>query len=257
LIKDNVNPLTLIVMRKIILLSGMLGLYYLNFAQTFKYDSVAALILDRMSNVIGDMQSCSFQVDIAKDVNDPDRGFIKEHVSDEVHLAGPDRMLIDSYGPKGHRVYCYNGVQMAYYDHGEHNYGVIDAPATIIETIDQINARYEIEFPAADFFYPAFTDDLIESSDYVSYIGKALLDGKECFHILAKGKDKNIQLWIRNDAFNLPAKYVIQYLKTEGMPQYEATFSNWQVNPELPLAMFDFMPPPGARKVRILPNTEN
>jgi hypothetical protein len=243
-------------MRKIILLAFLIGLYQVSFAQAIKYDSVAALILDRMSSVIGDMHSCSFEVNIASDVKDPDQGFIKEHISDQVFMAGPDRMLIDSYGPKGHREYCYNGVKLAYYSHDENNYGVIDAPATIIAAIDQVNTMYEIEFPAADFFYPAFTDDLIESSDYVSYVGKATIDGKECFHILAKGKEKNIQLWIYNDAFNLPCKYVIQYLQVDGRPQYEATFSNWKVNPDLPLAMFDFMPPPGARKVRILPNTE-
>jgi hypothetical protein len=244
-------------MRKIILLSGLLALCQAGITQAFKYDSIAALILDRMSNVIGDLNACSFKVEIVKDVKDPDHGFVKEHISDEVHMAGPDRMLIDSYGPRGHRLYCYNGVQLAYYSHDENNYGVIDAPATIIETIDQVNARYEIEFPAADFFYPAFTDDLIESSDYVSYVGKALIGGKDCFHVVAKSKDKHIQIWIRNDAYFLPVKYAIQYMQSEGMPQYEATFSDWHVNPDLPLAMFDFLPPPGAHKVRILPNKEN
>ncbi len=243
-------------MRKIILLSGILGLYHFSFAQSFKYDSVAAVILDRMSSVIGDMQSCSFKVDIAADVQDPDRGYIKEHISDEVHMVGPDRMLIDSYGPRGHRAYYYNGVQVAYYSHEENNYGLIDAPATIIETIDQVHSRYEIDFPAADFFYPAFTDDLIEGSDYVSYMGKAVIDSKECFHILVSSKDKIIQIWISNDAFTLPAKYVIQYLEQARIPQFEVTFSNWKVNPDLPLAMFEFMPPPGARSVIMVPNTE-
>lgn len=243
-------------MRKILTLFIVLSQLQMHHAQTIKYDSIAALILDRMSSVIGDLQSCSFEANIAMDVKDPDQGFIKQHISYQVHMAGPDRMLVDSYGPKGHREYWYNGIQLAYYSHDENNYGMVDAPPTIIAAIDEVNAKYEIEFPAADFFYPAFTDDLIESADYVSYVGKAMIEGKECFHILARGQEKNIQIWINNDAFNLPCKYVIQYPKAEGAPQYEATFSNWNVNPVLPLAMFDFMPPPSAHQVRIVSNTE-
>jgi outer membrane lipoprotein-sorting protein len=35
--------------------------------------------------------------------------------------------------------------------------------------------------------------------------------------------------------------------------QYEATFSNWDINPFLPDAMFKFQIPPKAKKISILP----
>jgi hypothetical protein len=243
-------------MKKIFFMLSMLLLIQLAYSQTVKYDSVAAVILDRMSNIIGDMQSCMFTAEIAQDTWDGEHRLIQENMTEIVHMAGPDKMMVNSYGPRGHREYWYNGTQLAYYSHDENNYGIIEAPPTIIATIDQVNTQYAIEFPAADFFYPAFTDDLIESADYVAFLGKAQIDGKECFHILATGKAQNIQLWISNDAFNLPAKYLIQYHKADGDIQYEATFSEWQVNPDLPLAMFEFMPPPGANKIRIVSTTE-
>lgn len=34
-------------------------------------------------------------------------------------------------------------------------------------------------------------------------------------------------------------------------PQYEATLSNWQVNPNLPDALFDFTAPPKAIKIKM------
>jgi hypothetical protein len=35
--------------------------------------------------------------------------------------------------------------------------------------------------------------------------------------------------------------------------QYEASFCDWDINPILPASMFNFLPPPGAREVYLLP----
>lgn len=138
------------------------------------------------------------------------------------------------------------------YDYEEKNYGIVPAPATLIAAIDSIHAKYSIDFPAADFFYPAFTDDLLESNDMLAYIGKTNINGVECFHMLTKNKETTSQIWISNDAFNLPSRYVITYTSKPGQPQYECIFKDWQVNPDLPLSMFNFLPPPGAHEVRLM-----
>ena len=40
-------------------------------AQSDKYDTLAVLIIDRMTDVIGDLESCSFKLNTANDVADP------------------------------------------------------------------------------------------------------------------------------------------------------------------------------------------
>lgn len=220
--------------------------------QTRPYDSVAVLIIDRMADVISDLEACSFKLNTAVDVSDPENGLIKHFSDYEVYMSGPDKMLVNAHGPEGHRQYMYNGQQLAYYSFDEHNYGIVRTPETTIRTIDSLHAHYGIEFPAADFFYPAFTDDLLEHSDVVRFLGLDRIDGKEYFHILASGKEVSYQFWISNDGFNLPSKVVIAYKGKEGNPQYYASFSAWQLNPDLPAAMFDFLPPPGAASVRIM-----
>ena len=225
-------------------------------AQATKYDPTAVLILDRMSDVIGALHSCSYKTNASHDEFVPEYGIIKQFVNSEVHMVGPDKMVVNFWGPSGHRQCWYNGDQFAFYNYDENNYGMVDAPATIIATIDSIHQYYNVDFPAADFFYPAFTDDLIESSDKVVYLGTTNLNGKECFHIAAMSKVTNTQIWISNDAYVLPVKYVIDYYTIADSPQYETTFSDWQINPEIPDVVFDFLPPPGATKVRIMSITE-
>jgi hypothetical protein len=222
------------------------------FAQTSKIDSVAVTILDQMSHIIGDLTSVSFTVRIRSDVYDSPNELISNFSKNKVIFDGPDKMLIQSKGDKGQRGFWYNGKLLVYYSHSENNYAVIDAPATTIETIDSINTAYSIDFPAADFFYSTFTDDLLETSDELIYNGIKEVEEKECFHIISHQKEMSIQIWIENNALFLPVKMLIVYKgKNQGL-QYEATFIDWQINPVLPASMFEFLPPPGAREVKIL-----
>ena len=93
-------------------------------------------------------------------------------------------------------------------------------------------------------------------ADKISFKGIATINGKEYFHILASEKEKNYEFWITNDAYMLPYRFVITYKTQKGSPQYQAVFSEWMINPDLPASMFNFMPPPNARQIRIMANDE-
>jgi hypothetical protein len=240
-------------MKKVFLLffTGML-VSLTALSQPANVDSVAVMILDRMSGVIGDLYSCSFRLSTSSDVNSFDNGTIKQLETNDVYMVGPDKMLIHSYGERGHRGYWYNGEQLVYYSFDENNFATIATPSNIISTIDTINKDYGIEFPAADFFYPTFTDDILAAYNNVVYLGLKQVDNQECFHILASNKDVSLQIWIANDAYNLPKKFIFTY-KNKGNMQYEGTFSNFLLNPEIPATVFEFLPPPMASKIDILP----
>lgn len=247
-----------IIMKKTLFGFGFIFLFSAAVAQNKQQDSLAILIIDRMTDVIGDLESCSFRVLLSKDVADS-AGLvnIKQFADCKVYLSGNDKMLVDFENEKGHRRMWYNGEQLAYYFRDEHNYGVIPAPSTTIRMIDSVNAVYHIDFPAADFFYPAFTDDLLENNDVVKFLGRTRVNGQDCFHILASNKEMVTQIWVSSDEYSLPLKYVITYRNRDGFPQFEGSFSEWKVNPGLPSALFNFEPPPGSNKVTILSSTKN
>jgi hypothetical protein len=224
-------------------------------AQANNYDTLAVLIFDRMSGIIGDMESCSFKLNVANDVAET-AGLVKQFTDYEVYLEGPDKMLITAQGFKGHRQFYYNGKYFAHYSYDENNYGILKTPGNTIETIDHLHKNYGIDFPAADFFYPTFTDDMLELSDSIRFLGMVQIRGKEYYTIMAYSEKINVQFWINNDAYNLPGKFVITYKDKPGSPQYAGAFSEWQINPVFPVSMFEFIPPPGAKEVRILSNAE-
>jgi hypothetical protein len=216
-------------------------------------DPLAIMILDRMADMIGSLHSCSFRLEVDQDAFDDDAGtMLKHHNAHDVWMVGPDKMLVNSNGDKGHRGFWYDGKIANYYDYQEHNYGRVAAPANIVTMIDSLHEAYAIDFPAADFFYPTFVTDLIAQSDRIVLRGTVEVDGRDCFHVLARGRDQDVQIWIANDATALPVKYVIRSREKDQTSEYSGLFRNWTLNPDLPTAMFSFMPPPGAREVRML-----
>jgi len=225
-------------------------------AQEPRVDTVAVMIIDRMASVIGELNSCSFTLSTSTDIEDPDYGMIKQNEVSEIYLQGPDKMHANYKGDKGHRGFWFNGQINVIYWFNENNYAVIETPDNLIDMIEMLNKNYGLEFPAADFFYPTYTDDVLIFFDDLIFMGKRQLNGKECWLILASNKDVTAQVWFSADTFTLPQKFVIVY-KNDGNRQYEATFSNWQLNPVIPPSAFEFLPPPAARQVSILPRTRN
>jgi hypothetical protein len=218
-----------------------------------RIDTVAVAILDRMSAVIGDLGSCSFTVRSNYDISSKELGLIKHSDEEHVYLHGPNKMMMRSDGDLGSHELYFDGTKLSYYSIDRNQYGQIDAALSLVEMIDTVNKAYGIEFPAADFLYPTFVDDILGESNELVYLGLTKVDGKDCYHIAGKGPDKTFQFWVSDDAFSLPVKMVIVYTDREMNPQYEATLSDWEVNPNLPDAIFEFAVPHKARKIKMVP----
>lgn len=71
---------------------------------------------------------------------------------------------------------------------------------------------------------------------------------------MAINREMTIQIWVSDEVRCLPLKMVIVYNGELPVQRYETTFSDWQLNPNLPDGLFDFALPPGAHQVSILPS---
>ncbi|TDX01304.1 DUF2092 domain-containing protein [Dinghuibacter silviterrae] len=221
-------------------------------AQSRRIDTVAVAILDKMSATIGDLGSCSVNVNANYDVVSRELGLIKHSDEEQVYLHGPNKLLVRSEGDKGTRSFFYDGTALTYYSMDKNQYGQIPLSVGVVEMMDTVNKRYGIDFPVADFFYPTFVDDILSDAKSLVYLGMTKVGNEECFHIAGVAKDKTFQFWIRHDAFFLPAKVVIVYTEGGQNRQFEATLNDWQVNPNLPDAIFSFTPPPSASKIALV-----
>lgn len=236
-----------------LIFSGRLSAQTKTQPQMRRIDTVAVSILDKMSAVIGDLSSCSVTIKSNYDITSKELGLIKHSDEQQLFLHGPDKLLLKSDGDRGSRDFYFDGSKLSYYSLDKNQYGQIDAPMSLVAMIDTVNKLYGIEFPAADFLYPSFVDDILADSRELVYLGLTKVEGKECYHIAGKAMDKTFQFWISDDAYSLPLKMVIVYTSKEMNPQYEAVLTDWQVNPNLPDAMFTFTVPHRAERVKLVP----
>jgi hypothetical protein len=239
-------------MKKNVLLLPLLLISLFGYAQEVKdIDSTAIFLLDKMANVIGDLEAVSFDLENSTDKLDANKNIVKHYANSTISFSGPDKLSIRTEGTKGRSGFYYDGSYMSYYNYDENNYITLEAPESTLEMIDEMHTDYDFQFPAADFFYPTFTDDMMEQFTSIKFLGKKIIDDEECYHIMATNKDLNVQIWVSNKTFLLPKRFVIIY-KNKSNLQVESTFSNWLLNPNIPDAVFDFLAPPNARLISIL-----
>jgi hypothetical protein len=204
-----------------------------------------------MSDNIGDLQSVSFDLSNSNDEFDDNGEIVTQFSTSTITFSGPDKLLVRTDGTNGKVGFWYDGTYITYYNFDENNYVTLEVPDTTIEMIETMHENFDFVFPAADFFYPSLTDDMIEQFDSITFLGKKEVHGEECYHILAFNDKLNVQMWISNKSFLLPKHFIVTY-KEKSNIQYESTFSNWSINPTVPDSAFSFLAPPKARLINIM-----
>lgn len=239
-------------MKKQFLLILLFTLPLIGFSQqTRKIDSTAVFILDRMADIIGELESVNFYLETTTDRRDDSNKIISHYSTSHVTMNGPDNLVFQKTGENGRIGFWYDGTYASYYSFEENNYVTLEAPDNTIEMIDDMNLRFDFQFPAADFFYPSYTDDILADFDTLEYLGKSVIDGEECYYIRALNENMNFQLWVSSSNWNLPKRFVILQ-NDENILRIETVFNKWEINPTIPSTVFEFLPPQSAKLIDIL-----
>jgi hypothetical protein len=211
-----------------------------------EYDTRAVAILDSLTSVVGNLKSCSFSLKTEFRESDDNKLLFIEH---DIYMRGPDKMYIHSDGDRGEKGYWYNGTQLAFLNFDKSIFDTIQVPNNIISAIDYVHNEYGVDFPAADFFYPTLTDDIIENYNRIYYIGDVKVGDTECVAVSATNNNESLYIWVNKETY-LPYKMVIAQ-KEESSKIFESTFSNWIVNPKLPDVLFKFTPRSTSKRVKL------
>jgi hypothetical protein len=206
------------------------------------YEENAINALDKLTETIGKLESCSYV--LATQLENEDGITVKVN---DVYMRAPDKMHIYTQSNEFRRGYWYNGRSLSIFDFDENVFDSIPAPGSIMLTIDSIHATYDMDFPAADFFYPTLTDDLMNDFDTIVFIGTRTIDDVACKEINASNASMDVYILIE-ESTNLPKGLEIYGLNERKGRNYFATFSQWKLDPKLPDQLFQFTPPSGSTK---------
>lgn len=211
-----------------------------------EYDTRAIAALDDLTDVIGELESTSFTLKAAKSQRLGADDWHTVNTESDIYMRGPDRLYIHTTGEQINRGLWYNGSELSTFSFTKNSYDTIPVSGDIIEAIDYIHNKYGVDFPAADFFYPTLTDDIIEDFDRVYYMGEQQSGDVTYLLIEASNENQRLNIWI-DKSTSLPSKFEI--FSEENETYYIAEFLNWKINPSIGDVVFDFLAPSDSSRV--------
>jgi hypothetical protein len=167
-------------------------------------------------------------------------------------VQAPDRLRAEVRTDRRQRVYIYDGKSVTVYAPRMQYYGIVTAPGTIAEALPAIEQKYGLDVPLADLFLWGTDNGGLDDIKQAAVIGPATIGGKACTHYAFRQSEVDWQVWIRQGAEPLPCKIVITTTAEPSQPQFAALLT-WNLAPKKDKASFGFAPPPGARRIEVVP----
>jgi len=215
-------------------------------------DPAATKILKRMSDYVGGLKQFSVRTqNTLEDVLDSGHR-IDVDVSAHVLIGRPNKLRAERKGDVVSQVFYYDGKTLTLYNPVDKVYATEPAPATIEGVLDSARESLGLIIPAADLVYRNSYDLLMQDVTFAAVIGKAVINGVKCDHVLFSRPGVDFQVWVPAAGKPLPRKYVVTDTATAARLSVVTVMSDWNVAPAAADDRFAFVPPKGTKAITFM-----
>lgn len=209
----------------------------------------AEALLKQMSAYLAAAKQFSFHAEITFDEMLPSGQKVQLAAFEEASVRRPDRAFVEYQSDLGSKRLWYDGKRITMYDAAENAVASTSAPKKLDAAVDQLLASNGFQPPLSDFLYGNPYDVLSKHAQLGAYLGLHDAGGHRCHHLAFADKTIDWQIWIEDGAEPLPRKLVVTYKLLPGSPQFEALFTDWNLNEKFADAVFTPTIPSGATQV--------
>ena len=223
-------------------------------AQSDNNDAVPAAakeILGRMGKTL-QAKDLSFQSDTLRAYAGSNGELL--HIAHKTKIAvhRPDRLSLNINGDDGAAKILYDGKTLVIYGADRNEYGSIPVSGNFDEMLANVETRFSIDMPLADFFSGDPAKSFLDGVTSGGQVGVALVDGTMCRYLFfSQAPDLQLELWVEDNDRALPRRLIVTYLSLPGRPQFIAALSNWDVATPHGDADFVFTAPDGAKQIEL------
>src|SRR3954451_2379988 len=169
-----------------------------------------------------------------------------------VLVRRPNGLAVQVAGDDGTARLLYDGKSLTGYNSEKNTYAPVPAPDNLQAMLKDVVARYNVDFPLADFVADAPNKAFLTGVTTGREVGTAMIDGKPTRHLFfTQTPGIELELWVDKDEKALPRRLIVTYRLLHGQPSFVAQFSDWNFNVHPSDAEFAFQPPAGATKVEL------
>jgi hypothetical protein len=221
-------------------------------AQAPAVDPSATRILKRMTDHLAGLKRFSVHTQVTlEDVTDSEHR-IDLDVSASVIIDRPNKLRAERRGEPIDQTFYYDGKNLTIYNPGEKVYATEPAPETIEGVLDYTRESLGLIVPVADLVYRNAFELLMQDVNFATVVGKSVIDGVSCDHLLFSRPGVDFQVWVANGAEALPCKYVVTDRAHPGWVSITTVMSDWNLAPAIADNTFTFVPPQGAKPIEFM-----
>jgi hypothetical protein len=169
-----------------------------------------------------------------------------------VAMRRPNRLVGDATGDALNRSFWYDGKTFSALDKEQYVWASGAVPPTVDQALDWVFEQTGTVIPLADLLYSDSYTRLMGDVQRGAYLGIHEAAGVPCHHLSFEQATIDWQIWIDAGREPLPRKLVITYKTEDEVPQYAVTIRKWNLQAQLPDALFAFSPPEGATRIDVL-----
>jgi hypothetical protein len=237
-----------------LLLMGAPGRAQETSAANPELEEQAMVVLKRMSGFLSQAQRFSVTIDSGFDAVQESGQKIEFGETRQVVLRRPDHLRIDATKRDGAKsTLLFDGKDLTVVHPQENVYATVAKPGSADEAMAYFVQDLGLRLPLAEMLSSQLDKVLPERVRAAAYVEPSSIAGVPCDHLALRGDEADLQLWVAQDQPPLPRRLVITYKRADGRPQFWAQFSDWNLSPEVPDALFTFTPPTGAAKIAFSP----
>ena len=222
-------------------------------AQTPAVDPAAVQKLKQMTEFLDGLQQFSVQTQNVIEELHVSGHRVDKDLAANVTVKRPNKLRAARAGGLMDQRFFYDGKTLTLYNPAEKVYATEAAPDTIERMIDFARETVGILLPAADLLYRNVFPLLMQDVTLAAVVGKTVLDGVTCDHLLFSRPDVDFQVWIAEGSQPLPRKYVVTETGTPALLSITTVLRDWNTAPAVDDAQFTFVPPKDADAIRFLP----
>jgi hypothetical protein len=170
-------------------------------------------------------------------------------LSANVVVKRPDKLSAARTGELMNETLVYDGKTLTLYRPAEKTFATAPAPGTIEKMIDFARETVGVLLPAADLVYRGAYPLMMQDVSLAAVVGKTVIDGVTCEHLLFSRPGVDFQVWIAEGAKPWPCKYVVTETDTPTKLSITTFLNNWNFSPVVQDTKFSFVPPKDARAI--------
>jgi len=218
-------------------------------AQAPAVDPVAVQTLKRMTDFLDGLQRFSVNTQSIIEEMHFSGHRVDYDLSANVTVKRPNKMRAQRTGDLMNQRFFYDGKTLTVYNANEKVYATQTALDTIEEMITFARETVGILLPAADLLYRNAFPLLMQDATLAVVVGKAVVGGVRCDHLLFSRPDVDFQVWVSEGKQPWPRKYVVTETATPEKLAITTLLSNWNIAPAVDDAQFSFVPPKGVQAI--------